>query len=290
MQENSGNPPRQADSRTQKSLRTKPLHEKKLRRFLFLPLFLLLALPNGGGIAAAIGATETPPASVAPSPPLAASCREFDKLNTLIRDGKISKVAGRSEVSLLLNRIKEQYRQEGGETAPRADWHFPLRGYTVAAVGEGPSHGYLPKGYDYYDGNRHGGHPSLDIFIHDNNQDDLDDRSGKQVPVLSVSGGMVVSRETEWVEGSKLKGGKYLWLYDPSTDHLLYYAHLREIAVQVGTRVEPGDVLGYVGRTGLNAHKKRSPTHLHLTSLSTATSALLPENIYQDLLRARTVK
>ena len=282
MQENSGYSPQQMDDNGRHGSRLQLSHGKKLRLLL---LAVSLLLPVGGGITA----TDAP-VTAASSPSLSAFCGEFDHLNSLIRDEKISREEGRREVPRLLTRIKELYQQEGGESVHRTDWRFPLQGYTVKAVGEGASHGYLPKGYDYYDGNRHGGHPSLDIFIHDCNQDDLDDRTGKQVAVLTVAGGVVVARETEWQEGSKLKGGKYLWLYDPSTDHLFYYAHLREITVQIGQRMAPGDILGFVGRTGLNAHKKRSPTHLHLTCLSTSTNALHPENIYRDLLRARTVK
>jgi peptidoglycan LD-endopeptidase LytH len=269
-------------------MRTKPYLKKKLHGMLFMLLSLLLALTTGSGRAATT--SDTPPAAESAPPPLSTSCKEFDRLNTLIRDGRIPREQARREVPRLLGLIKEEFFRDGGKSTLRSDWLFPLRGHTKTAVGEGPSHGYLPKGYDYYNGNRHGGHPSLDIFIHDRNQDDLDDRTGEPVAVLSVAGGVVVSRETEWQEGSNLRGGKYLWIYDPSTEHLFYYAHLREVVVPVGKRVMPGEILGFVGRSGLNAHKRRSPTHLHLTCLSTATVALLPENIYPDLVRARTVK
>ena len=249
---------------------------------------VLLAVPTGNGIASNDGLP--PPASEVVSPPACTSCREFDRLNSLVRDGEIPKETARAEIPGLLRRIREWYHQAGGKRFGRADWVFPLRGFTVTAIEGGQTHGYLPKGYNYYDGNRHGGHPSLDIFIHDRNQDDRDDRTGEYVAVLAVAGGIVVARETEWHEGSALRGGKYLWIYDPSTDHLFYYAHLREITVSIGSLVAPGDTLGFVGRTGLNAHKKRSPTHLHLTCLSTATSSLLPVNVYQDLVQGKNGK
>jgi hypothetical protein len=257
-------------------------------RSAFLLATLLFALPTGNGRAADDGLPPT--VSDVASSPSCASCQEFDRLNSLIRDGKVPKETARTEVPVLLHRIKEWYDLVGGNSFERTDWVFPLKGYMAPAVGGGRTHGYLPIGYNYYDGNRHGGHPSLDIFIHDRNQDDRDDRTGTYVAVLSVSGGIVVARETEWREGSTLRGGKYLWIYDPSTDHLFYYAHLREITVSVGTIVAPGDTLGFVGRTGLNAHKKRSPTHLHLTCLSTSRSSLLPEYIYPDLVRTRSIK
>ncbi len=287
MQENSDAQLKHGADNGQTGPMVKQLRWKRVPPLLLLTFSLLLPLPTDYGQAAT---PEEPPAAETPPSPLDASCTEFHRLNSLIRDGNIPKEQARRELPRLLSRIKEEYFRENGKSFPRTDWLFPLRGYRATAVGDGPSHGYLPKGYDYYDGNRHGGHPSLDIFIHDRNQDDLDDRTGEPVAVLTITGGVVVSRETQWQEGSKLRGGKYLWLYDPSTDHLFYYAHLREVAVPVGRRVMPGEILGFVGRSGLNAHKKRSPTHLHLTCLSTTTPALLPENIYADLLRTRTVK
>ena len=182
-------------------------------RTTFLLAPLLLALPSGNGSAANDGLP--PPVSQVASSPSCDSCQEFDRLNSLIRDGKVPKETARSEVPVLLRRIKEWYHQFGGNRFERTDWVFPLKGYMAPAVGGGRTHGYLPKGYNYYDGNRHGGHPSLDIFIRDRNQDDRDDRTGEYVAVLSVSGGIVVARETEWRDGSLLRGGKYLWFYDP---------------------------------------------------------------------------
>ena len=261
---------------------------RKFLRVLFTLASIVLAVPTGNGNASTDGLP--PPATEAAAPTACTSCREFDRLNSLVRDGEIPKETARTEIPVLLNRIREWYHQAGGKRFGQADWVFPLRGFTVSAIEGGQNHGYLPKGYNYYDGNRHGGHPSLDIFIHDRNQDDRDDRTGEYVAVLSVAGGIVVARETEWHEESALRGGKYLWIYDPSTDHLFYYAHLREITVSIGSLVAPGDTLGFVGRTGLNARKKRSPTHLHLTCLSTTTSSLLPENIYPDLVRAKIIK
>ena len=263
-------------------------HRMFALRLILLSATLLLALPTGNGRASEI--IVPLPVTDAASLSTCAACRDFDRLNTLVREGTILKDAARSEIPGLLRHIKEWYLQSGGKFFEQTDWIFPLKGYTVSAVGGGRTHGYLPKGYTYYDGNRHGGHPALDIFIHDRNQDDLDDRTGEYVAVLSIAGGIVVARETEWQEGSMLRGGKYLWIYDPSTDHLFYYAHLRELTVSIGAIIKPGDTLGFVGRTGLNAHKMRSPSHLHLTCLSTTTSSLLPVNIYQELVRARAIK
>ena len=288
MQENFGDIAGTAGRAFQTWLKGTVLFRRLVLRLAILPATLLLVLPTGYGIASDGSLPPTTPEVASPTP--CSSCREFDRLNSLVRDGNIPKETARAEIPGLLRLIREWYHQAGGTSSTRADWVFPLKGYMVTAVGGGRTHGYLPKGYSYYDGNRHGGHPSLDIFIRDRNRDDRDDQTVEYVAVLAVSGGIVVARETEWQEGSKLRGGKYLWVYDPSTDHLFYYAHLRETVVSVGSIIMPGDTLGFVGRTGLNAHKKRSPTHLHLTCLTTTTSSLLPENIYPDLVRARTVK
>ena len=249
---------------------------------------VVLTLPTGHGLASSDGATG--PGSDIDQVSVCNSCREFDRLNTLIRDGGMPERESRTRVVRLLTEIGEWYRRHGGERYDRSHWVFPLRGYSVKAVGGGRNHGYLPHGYDYFDGNRHLGHPSLDIFIQDRNRDNRDDRTGEYVAVLSISGGIVVSREPEWDSRSRLRGGNYLWVYDPSTDHLFYYAHLHTISVAIGAIVKPGDTLGSVGRTGLNAYKKRSPTHLHLTVLSTTTASLLPVNIYRDLTHARSVE
>ncbi|MEM6325920.1 MAG: M23 family metallopeptidase, partial [Bacteroidota bacterium] len=77
-------------------------------------------------------------------------------------------------------------------------------------------------------------------------------------PVLAVSDGEVVRRTR-----SRL-GGITLYLRSPDGDYDFYYAHLSRYAdgATVGTLVQQGDTLGYVGTTG-NA---RSP-HLHFQVL-----------------------
>jgi murein DD-endopeptidase MepM/ murein hydrolase activator NlpD len=182
------------------------------------------------------------------------------------------------------------YYRNGGRDAIPGDWVFPLRGYTARAIGKGRRHGYEPRGYDWFDGNRHKGHPSLDIFIKDKNRDERDDRTGSYVQVLAVTGGVVVAREDSWEAGSKLRGGKYLWIYDPAADALVYYAHNRELLVGLGSVVKPGDPIALAGRTGLNAYRKRSPTHLHLTYLKIDSGKLSPRDIYDRLLRCRTME
>ncbi|HEY6008250.1 MAG TPA: M23 family metallopeptidase [Geobacteraceae bacterium] len=217
------------------------------------------------------------------------ACGEFDRLNTLVRDGRIGRDQARGELVRLLPAIRDYYYAHGGRDYGEGDWVFPLKGYSYRAIEGGQRHGYLPRGYDWFAGNRHGGHPAYDIFIRDRNQDDRDDRSGAQVVVLSLTGGIVVARETAWQPGSPLRGGKYLWVYDPASEALVYYAHNRELAVDVGDIVRPGDVIATVGRTGLNAYQRRSPTHLHFSLLRVRGGRPQPADIYPQLVRARVI-
>ena len=62
---------------------------------------------------------------------------------------------------------------------------------------------------------------------------------------------------------------------------------MAELSVKLGEIVRPGDVLGSVGRSGWNAAKNRSPTHLHLTVVRARDGRVGPVDVYQDLKRAR---
>jgi murein DD-endopeptidase MepM/ murein hydrolase activator NlpD len=211
----------------------------------------------------------------------------FNALNTRIRDNKIDRRSARIELKHLLSAVRDEYYRAGGIEYPKSAWTFPLAGYDNRAIGGGRHHGYVSRNYDFYRGNRHGGHPSFDIFIRDRNQDGLDDRSGTSVEVRSLTGGVVVALEREWQPGSRLLGGRYLWVYDPANELLVYYAHNGELSVELGEVVRPGDLLASVGRSGYNAAKGRSPTHLHLTVVQVQAGRVVPLDIYRDLKRAR---
>ncbi len=208
-------------------------------------------------------------------------------MNTQVRDGAISQAAAMKQMAGLLAAIKDYYYGAGGKQCTSAEWVFPVEGYGPKAIGGTGDKGYKAGGYRYFDGNRHGGHPSFDIFIRDRNRDDLDDGARRPVRVLSMTGGIVVARETAWDRNSRLRGGVYLWIYSPSEEALVYYAHNREVHVGVGDIVRPGDPVATVGRTGLNAHKTRSPTHLHLTFLKAKDGHPVPVNIYAELLKRK---
>lgn len=224
-----------------------------------------------------------------PPSPAASPAQRFNLLNSRIRDGGIGREAARAELRHLLAELRGEYFRWGGAEYGREAWVFPLAGYDGRALPAGGNRGYVASGYDYFAGNRHGGHPSFDIFIHDRNRDCRDDRSGKPVEVLSLTGGLVVALEPDWPADSRLRGGRYLWIYDPAHELLVYYAHNDRLFVELGQLVRPGDLLASVGRSGLNAARRRSPTHLHLTVLRVRDGLPLPLNVAQELGRARTV-
>lgn len=215
-------------------------------------------------------------------PPVLAADR-VDRLMKQIRDGQLATAVARRMLVRELSAVRDDYYRRGGRDVPRSGWVFPVEGRDRRAITGGRRHGYQERGYDFYTGNRHGGHPSLDIFIRDRNRDCRDDQSGKPVSVLSMTAGIVVSAETEWREGSRLRGGKYLWVYDPGNDLLVYYAHNERLEAGVGDLVKPGEPIATVGRSGWNAARRRSPTHLHLTVLNVAGGGMQPVDVYRNL-------
>lgn len=181
---------------------------------------------------------------------------------------------------------------EAAALRPEPSWVFPLAGYTLASVGKG---GYRPdiryggspiKGYDFFDGNRHGGHPAYDIFIRDGNRDSRDDRTGRPVPVIAPVDLVVLSTEEAWDSGSDLRGGKYLWAMSRGPERLFYFSHLDSVTARPGDTLAAGATLGSVGRTGKNAYAKRSPTHLHFMTLRVEGGRPVPFDPYPFLVKS----
>lgn len=222
------------------------------------------------GLAAATAVATPSKARTADLDPLAprAAARQFDALCADVRDHRIAREAARARVGELLPQITADFYARGGLDAPRETWRFPLAGYGSESIGGKNGSGYVATGYDWFDGSRSLGHPGHDIFIKDRNQDELDDKTGKPVDVVSISSGIVVADETDWNTASTLRGGRYLYIYDPSRDGILYYAHLRSLLVSPGDIISPGQPIATVGRSGRNAAARRSPTHLHVMFLA----------------------
>ncbi|MBX7242514.1 MAG: M23 family metallopeptidase [Bacteroidia bacterium] len=237
-------------------------------------------------------ATTHPEKTASPARPKSTAhpCTEFNLLNTQIRDGLTDAKTAQARIKTLIPEIEAYYYENGGKNYPSDTWIFPLKGYNKSAIGGTNGSGYVPSGYNYFDGNKHKGHPAHDIFIRDKNQDNLDDLTLEPVSVLSLSGGIVVAAEHEWNTESLLRGGIYVWIYDPSCKSLFYYAHNEMLLVSVGELVSPGQTIAHTGRTGLNAFKQRSPTHLHLTQLVIGEDGYpKSKDIYPDLIKMKTL-
>ena len=215
---------------------------------------------------------------------------EFDELYILIRDGKISKSDAIVQLDKLTEQIANLYYGKGGVDHPKEEFCFPLRGYNQSSIGGKNGSGYITKDYDFFEGNKHGGHPAHDIFIYDKNQDSNDDRTGNPVDVLSVSGGIVVALSKVWEPTSDLRGGKFVMIYDPGADAIYYYAHNNKVTIDLGDIVEPCEKIAEVGRSGLNAYKQRSPTHLHISRFLVNGGDIIPDDIYQDLLKSNVTE
>jgi peptidoglycan LD-endopeptidase LytH len=224
------------------------------------------------------------PAIVAALP--ANPCVEFDALYARIRDQRIDRAAALARVRELVPQIREYYVAHGGHPSSTASWRFPLEGYGAESIGGKNGSGYQPNGYDWFDGYKSRGHPGHDLFIHDRDQDTLDDRTGQPVNVLSITDGVVVAYSPEWQPASGLRGGKYLYIYSLAANGLFYYAHNQSVAVKPGDIVAAGQVIAAVGRSGKNASERRSPTHLHVMFLSVGDDGSpRPRDIYRDLIR-----
>jgi len=214
------------------------------------------------------------------------AARQFDALYRDVRDRRIDRESARTTVRALIPRIAADFYARGGVDAPKDAWRFPLAGYGAESIGGRRGSGYVVDGYDWFDGYLSRGHPGHDIFIRDRDQDELDDRTGKPVDLLSISSGIVVAYSPEWKPGSLLRGGRYVYVYDPSAQGMFYYAHQRSVIVKPGDIVGPGQPIGTVGRSGRNAAAPRSPTHLHVMFLAIDDAGRpAPRDIYSDLVR-----
>ena len=92
-----------------------------------------------------------------PCPP----CQAFDRLDKQVRDGALSKVETERQFAARIAELDTLLVGTG--TPAGSHWIFPLRGYDLATSGADAIRGYVAAGYDFFDGNRHGGHPAAPI-------------------------------------------------------------------------------------------------------------------------------
>jgi peptidoglycan LD-endopeptidase LytH len=220
------------------------------------------------------------------SPDDANPAEQWHLLYPRIRDRLIPKEQARRTLQELESSLKAQY-PAARNTKQATRLLFPLKGYDSTSIGGKKGSGYKPQEYDFFDGRDHKGHPGHDLFIRDRDQDGLDDLTRKPVTVLSASPGVVVSINTGWEPSSSVRGGNYIWIYEPATGRYFYYAHLNEISIKLGQSISTGDFLGTVGRTGQNAYPKRSPTHLHFTVHHSESGSPTPLDPYPEWVKAK---
>lgn len=195
------------------------------------------------------------------------SCTDWQDFERRVRDGVLSTRAGEKLIAEWADRLEQGFSPAQFQKKT----FFPLMGYSLRDVGGKNGDGYKPEGYRFLDGNRHRGHPAQDIFIKDRNQDGIDDLTAEPVDVLALAEGIVLSTFFGWKEADQsreIRGGNYVWIYHPALKAFSYYAHLEKVLVRPGDRVQGGEAIATLGRSGKNASLPRSPTHLHIMVVS----------------------
>lgn len=105
-------------------------------------------------------------------------------------------------------------------------------------------------------------HEGVDIF------------APRGTPVVAATDGLVVR------VGETARGGRVVWLLDPSRRVSLYYAHLDEQKVRTGAIVRAGETLGTVGNTG---NARTTPPHLHFGIYASGEGAIDPDAFIRPL-------
>lgn len=259
----------------------------------------------GIGVAILVGglnvASSQTMANEPDEPTIYSYCQRFQTLYTQIREQTIQPDSARRQFSQIMLGLKRRFVADGmvrtdslqRDSLRRTGRYFafPIRGYSPRSIGGTHGEGYRGKGFDLFDYNVRGSHPAQDIFIADRNQDCVDDQTGQPADVLAMTSGVVLAIETAWTPGSEYRGGNWIWVYDPVMNGLFYYAHNRVVDVLPGQWVGAGQKMSEMGRSGFNAYKARSPTHLHLMYLQIQPNGLPePEDTYKWLLSAKLTK
>lgn len=219
--------------------------------------------------------------------------QSFQELNRAIREQRIAPDSAQIQFQHIVGQLRElsqNYKTQFKCDSAQIDsiqFVFPVRNYTPQQIG-GHGIGYRPNRFNLFDHSIQGSHPAHDIFVFDRNQDSQDDRTKQPIDVLTMHSGIVIATEANWQPESMYRGGNFVWIYDPCLDGLFYYAHHSKVVVEVGQYVVSGEKIAEIGRTGLNAAKPRSSTHLHLMYLQLTPEGLpTPLDTYDWLTEAK---
>ncbi|NIJ55694.1 M23 family metallopeptidase [Dyadobacter arcticus] len=218
---------------------------------------------------------------------IAEYCAAFQQIQLDVRDCVITPDSARSAFRTVIQNLRAIVKSDSCHGIDSSYFVYPVKSYQPRESIGARGRGYRAEGFDLLDMNAKGSHPAHDLFIRDKDQDNLDDRTWKPVDVLAFTSGLVLATETSWKYDSDFRGGNWIWIYDPCLDGLFYYAHNNMIEVQPGQWVNAGDKISEMGRSGFNAYKKRSPTHLHLMYLQLDSEGMPePYDTYEWLLQS----
>jgi len=206
-------------------------------------------------------------------------------LDSLIVNNAIESDEAIEQIKEYESDLDNYFKKNSGKHVPRNNWSFPLKNFTSIYYRD-YGNDYKVSGYDYFQGGETKGHPAHDLMILDFNKDMLDDSTKMPVDVVSMSSGVVIATDATWEPGSKLRGGKYVKVYDATNKGIFYYSHLSKVSVKPGDIVNAGTKIGEVGRTGRKANLPAGKTHLHVAFLKVTDGYPLPDDIIKDLRRA----
>jgi hypothetical protein len=212
-------------------------------------------------------------------------CDKWNRLDKQIINMEIEKEEAVLLMEIYEKEVVKYFMDNNGRYVNRDEWDFLLKNFTSVTHRDN-GNDYRLSTYDYFQGTNTKGHPAHDIFILDANKDLLDDSTRKPVDIVSMSSGVVVAVDTTWKPGSKLRGGKYVKVFDVTNMKIFYYSHISEVFVKLGNIVNAGDKIGEVGRTGRKAILSHGKTHLHVALLKSVKGYPKPEMIIDDIFRA----
>lgn len=217
-------------------------------------------------------------------------CARFKQLLVDVREMTLTPEQAREEFKLIAGGLKNVFPKAAPFDSANIKLVFPMQLIDYKRIGGTNGNGYRARGFDLFDHKKKGSHPAHDIFLRDANADCVDDRLKIPLDLLAATDGLVVAVEQHWQPDSEYRGGNYAWIYDYANEGLWYYAHASKIYVQPGDVVKAGEAIGVTGRTGFNAAKLRSETHLHLMFLKIGADNLpKPIDTYQWLKKAKTL-
>jgi murein DD-endopeptidase MepM/ murein hydrolase activator NlpD len=207
----------------------------------------------------------------------------WHKTDQLIRDRKIDAGDAEDSIALYVKLAKDDFRTLGIPATKRADWVFPMSGWTSVSYRSGGKD-YKDARFDYFQGGEFKDHPANDIFFPDKDSNTYEDSTGEKVYAAAMVTGIVISKYSTWFKQDYLRSGNYVKLFDPETEAIFYYSHLDTVFVEIGQLLTAGEPLGFVGRTGRKAIKGK--THVHIAYYKIDDGHPVPEEIIQDLYKA----